>query len=196
MTTRKPQRSYSRATAVAALAALILLLLLISNWTSSRSFDGLQIKGSTRFVDQVVRALTLLRDKSPVAYAIVTNHVGSIKQAKRSGMRLDVVPPTFELADPTAFYSLTWCAGSIAHDSFHAKLYQDKVKEIHAALPAGDWSAQVEEEKQCLAHQLHVLRAIGAPLLELNHCAAQDGTHPDVNRDGKYDWDDYRQGDW
>jgi hypothetical protein len=195
-TAMKPRRSHSILGAATALVVLTLVLLLISIGPRSRQFEGLQIKGNARFTDQVVSALTLLRDKSPEAYGIVTNHVGAIKQAKRSGMRLDLPTPTFELANPTAFYSLTWCAGSIAHDSFHAKLYHDRLKAQHGAVPVGNFSSQVEEEKQCLRHQLGVLREIGAPLFEIGHCAEQDGTHADVNKDGKYDWDDYNQGDW
>ena len=107
------------------LAALILALVLTFSGASSRQFDGIQIKGTTKFNEQVVSALILLRDKSPEGYRIVTNYIGAINQARRSGMRVDFVPPTFEMANPTAFYSLTWCAGSIAHDSFHSKIYHD-----------------------------------------------------------------------
>lgn len=111
-------------------------------------------------------------------------------------MRLDLVEPTFELANPSAYYSITWCASAIAHDSMHSKIYQDDVKSNPSKQRAENWSSQVEEEKQCNAHQLQVLRDIGAPPHEINHCAKQDGTHADVNKDGKYDWDDYEKGNW
>jgi len=178
------------------LTTLILLLVLFLNVTSSRQFDGLQIRGTTRFKEQVVSALILLRDKSPQAYGIVTGYVGVIKQSKRSGMWSDRVPPTFELADPTSFYSLTWCAGAIAHDSFHSKMFHDHRNSHEGTTPPDARNLQVDEEKRCLAHQVQVLREIGAPREEITWCAEQDGTHADVNKDGKYDWDDYRKGDW
>lgn len=195
VTREKPQRSRWLAGAVVAVAGLILVVVILGA-PSSQVFDGLRVTGSTSFRTQVVSALVLLRDKSPAAYGIVTNHLGVIKQARRSGMRSDLSPPTFELANPTAFYSLTWCAGSIAHDSMHSKIFQDFRKAHDGAQPPHAWSSQVEEEKKCIAHQLQVLREIGAPTLEIDHCAEQDGTHPDVNKDGKYDWDDYEKGNW
>ncbi len=174
----------------------VVLLVVFSSVSRTRDFDGVEVSGSARFREQVVGALVLLREKSPAAYEIVTNHVRVIKQHRRSGMRLDLTKPTFELANPTAYYSITWCAGAIAHDSMHAKVYHDFVKANPGGQRPEDWNSQVEEEKQCNAHQLQVLREIGAPALEVNHCAEQDGKHADVNKDGKYDWDDYEQGDW
>ena len=181
-------------TLIATVVVIGLVLALSSSGT--RHFDDLKIQGSLKFRKQVTDALVLLREKSPHAYEVVTNHVRVITQARRSGMRLDLSMPTFELANPTAYYSITWCASAIAHDSMHSKIYRDYVKAHPGAQRTEDWSAQVEEEKKCNAHQLQVLRDIGAPTLEINHCAGQDGTHADVNKDGKYDWDDYQKGDW
>jgi len=195
MTSVRQRRSHFMVIAAVAVVGLILLLVFLSA-PRSQPFDGLQVTGSARFREQVVNALVLLRGKSPSAYEIVTNHVRVIRQARRSGMHLDLSAPTFELANPTAYYSLTWCAGSIAHDSMHSKIYHDYRKAHDGALPPDARSLQIEEEKNCIAHQLQVLRDIGAPIHEISHCAEQDGTHADVNKDGKYDWDDYRQGDW
>ena len=195
VTCEKQRRARFIASAAVATAGLFLLVVFLGA-PGSQLFDGLRVTGSTRFREQVVNALVLLRDKSPEAYGIITNYLGVIKQARRSGMRSDLSPPTFELANPTAFYSLTWCAGSIAHDSMHSKMFHDYRKAHNGAGPPHVWSSQVEEEQKCIAHQLQVLRAIGAPALEIDHCAEQDGTHPDVNKDGKYDWDDYEKGNW
>src|SRR4051794_38249803 len=101
--------------AVLVLISVVVLLFSIFGSVRSQQFDGLQVRGTASFNKQVVSALGLLRQKAPAAYRIITNHVGAIKQARRSGMRNDLVPPTFELANPTALYSVTWCAGSIAH---------------------------------------------------------------------------------
>lgn len=182
------------------IAALVLsgfvLLAVFLGVSPARQFDGLEIKGTARFQGKVADALALLREKSPSAYQVVTNHVRVIKQSRRSGMRLDLAQPTFELANPTAYYSITWCASAIAHDSMHSKIHHDQLKTNPGGQRPDDWPAQVAEEQQCNAHQLQVLRELAAPAHEINHCAEQDGTHADVNKDGKYDWDDYEQGNW
>ena len=181
----------------AVMAAVGLLLILASlNVPATRHFDGVEIKGTKEFQEQVSNALALLRERASPAYEIVTNHVRIIKQSRRSGMRSELAKPTFELANPTAYYSLTWCASAIAHDSMHVMLSHNNQKSHSGAHPTHDWNSQVKEEKQCNAHQLQVLRAIRAPSHEIDHCAAQDGTHADVNKDGKYDWDDYEKGNW
>ena len=195
--TVSPARTRLRFRIIAALAVFgFLLLTVFLGISTTRRFDRLEIKGTAKFQTQVASALTLLREKSPPAYEIVTNHVLVIKQSRRSGMRLDLAKPTFELANPTAFYSLTWCASAIAHDAMHSKVYHDFLKANPSGQRSEDWTSQVEEEKKCNAHQLQVLRDIGAPAYEVTHCAMQDGTHADVNKDGKYDWDDYEQGNW
>src|SRR6266540_2837275 len=85
--------------------AFISLLVIVFVWPKSTRLDGLEIRGAANFNNQVVTALTLLRTKSPEAYRIVTNNIGIIKQAKRSGMAAYSIPPTFELNGRTAFYS-------------------------------------------------------------------------------------------
>jgi len=190
-------RAHLRLKVIAALVVIgFLSLSLLLGASTTRHFDGLEVEGTAKFQRQVADALALLREKSPSAYQAVTNHVLVIKQSRRSGMRLDLKKPTFELANPTAYYSITWCASAIAHDSMHSKTYHDYLKANPNGQRSEEWSSQVEEEKKCNAHQLQVLRDIGAPLVEINHAAQQDGTHADVNKDGKYDWDDYEKGNW
>jgi len=156
---------------------------------------GIEIRGSKAFVVQVDRSLKLLENKAPYAYEIIINNVGRIEQGEHSGMWANITPPTFELNDRTAFYSVTWCAGSIAHDSYHSKLYHD-YKKIHSGpVPDIIWGGQ-NVELECIKHQINALKQIGAPKLEIDHCRQQDGSHYDINKDGKYDWDDYKKRDW
>ena len=82
----------------------------------------IEIRGSKAFREQVNKSLKLLKNKAPDAYGIVIHNVGRIEQGKHSGMWAYKTPPTFELNDRTAFCSITWCASSIAHDSYHSKL--------------------------------------------------------------------------
>jgi hypothetical protein len=145
----------------------------------ARNSEAVAIQGTPRFQQQVEEALTLLRAKSPGAYSIVTNRVGVIREAEHSGMRAEQNPPVFELNDRSAFYSVTWCAGVIAHDSFHSQLYHG-YKETHAAkVPAAVWTGH-EAEAKCLEHQVRVLTELGAPPGELNYCRSLTPAYADV----------------
>ena len=85
-------------------------------------------------------------------------------------------PPTYEIADSTAFYSLTWCAATIAHDSFHSKLYHDHHKTHGGHVPDSVWTGR-EAEKQCMKHQLLVMEHIGASKWEIDHAKTQQDGH-------------------
>lgn len=138
-----------------------------------------EIVGSSRFSNQVHQALVLLRSRDTNAYAIVTNYVVRIQQGERSAMWAYKTPPTYEIADITAFYSLTWCAATIAHDSFHSKLYHDHLK-THGGngghVPDKVWTG-IEAEKQCVKHQLLVMEHIGASKWEIDHAKTQQDGH-------------------
>lgn len=125
-----------------------------------------EIVGSVEFENQVVRALSLLQTRDPAAYSIVTNYIGRIEQGERSGMAADRTPPTFILTDVLAFSSVPYCAGSIAHDSFHSKLYHDYLKIHGGEVPPEVWTG-VEAEKKCCAHEIPVLERIGASAEEI-----------------------------
>jgi hypothetical protein len=154
-----------------------------------------EIVGPEEFKTQVALALELLRSRSPDSYEIVLENVGRIQAAERSGMLPWRDPPTFELGRRTAFYSPTWCATSIVHDAYHAKLYLDHQRAHGDAPPAGIWTG-TDAERACIAAQIRAAEAIGAPWHELDHLRKADGTHWDANRDGVMDHRDYRARDW
>jgi hypothetical protein len=149
--------------------AFISLLNIVFTRSKGARLDGLEIQGTANFEKQVVAALTLLKTKSPGAYQIVTNHIGIIKQAKHTGMAAYSTPPTFELNGRTAFYSVTWCAAGIAHDSLHAKLYHDYLKQHpgNDLVPDDVWTGEAAE-RRCLRHQTRVLKDIGASVDEIS----------------------------
>jgi hypothetical protein len=151
-----------------------------------------EIVGSERFSGQVREALLLLKTRDADAYAIVTTYVGRIAEGQRSGMWAYRTPPTYEMSDRTAFYSLTCCAAAIAHDSFHSKLYHD-YRNAHAGhVPDAVWTGTAAE-RQCMKHQLAVMARIGAPKYELDHAKSQaDGHYVKDNET----WDDYEKRDW
>ena len=155
----------------------------------------IDIVGSPEYKQQVAQALILLSKKSPEAYQIAKKYIGKIEQGERSAMFAYKNPPTYQMSNKTAFHSLTWCASTIAHDSYHSKLYHD-YKEINGEpVPYEIW-ADFEAEKKCISHQIKTLKKIEAPISEINYCISLDGTHGDVNKDGKLDSIDYELRNW
>jgi len=152
-------------------AAGVALFLVLHAVFGPAHFDNLEIRGTRRFKARVIQALTLLRSKTPHAYELATNNIGAISQSKHSEMAAYRKPPTFELNDQTAFYSVTWCAGSIAHDSLHSRFYFNYLK-LHPGERVVVHDAWMGEaaEKLCCEHQLRVLRQIGAPTNEIAQC--------------------------
>ncbi len=172
-------------------AGLCLLLSVAQALGEDRAAEP-EVRGSERFQEQVRRALRLLQERDRDAYAIVTRHIGRIQEAERSGMWAQRTPPTFDLSGVTAFYSVTWCAAAIAHDSFHSKLYHDYRKEHGGEVPLDAWTGTAAEQ-QCMKHQLAVMERIGAPEREIEHARKMADGH--FVKDNK-DWEEYRKRSW
>jgi hypothetical protein len=101
-------------------------------------------------------------------------------------------PPTYEMSDTNAFYSLTWCAATIAHDSFHSKLYHDYRKEHSEPVPDAVWTGRAAEQL-CMKHQLAVMERIGATKCEMDYARKQaDGQYV---KDGET-WKEYKKRSW
>jgi hypothetical protein len=173
------------------LLALALLLGCSREWHPA-GVTELEIVGSPEFSNQVHRAVALLRERDLPAYVLLTNYVGRIKEADRSGMCAYDTPPTFELSAISALPSVTWCAAAIAHDSFHSKLYHDYRGPREREVPAPVWTGQAAERK-CMAHQLSVMHRIGAPAPEIDWARSYaDGRYV---RDGETR-EDYLRRNW
>jgi hypothetical protein len=170
----------------------LLLALILSQFCTWAEASELEIVGSERFSNQIRQALLLLESQDLDAYKIVAAYVGRIQQGERSGMWAYETPPTYEMSDTTAFYSVTWCAATIAHDSFHSKLYHDYRKAHSGPVPDTAWTG-LEAEQQCMKHQLAVMKRIGATQWEIDHATKQKGGH--YTRDGET-WDEYRKRKW
>jgi hypothetical protein len=169
-------------------AAFLALLGIVFTRSKGTRLDGLEIQGTATFETQVVAALTLLKTKSPGTYHLVTTHIGLIKQARHTGMAAYLTPPTFELNERTAFYSVTWCAAGIAHDAFHAKLYHEYLRQHpgHEVVPDEVWMGEAAE-RRCLGHQTRVLQAIGAAVEEIRWSREIDQRYWEVEYH-KRDW--------
>lgn len=110
-------------------------------------------------------------------------------------MRAYEQPPRYTVGDPTAFYSVTWYASTIAHDATHSELYQNYLALNGEPVPDSVWGG-VEVELFCNSYQLDVLRRIGGTANELNYLASNKGTDCDVDGDGDCDLEDYFLRDW
>lgn len=151
-----------------------------------------EIDGSMRYSNQVHQALLLLETRDTNAYAIVTNYIGRIKEGEHSGMWAYSTPPTYEMSDTTAFYSLTWCAATIAHDSFHSKLYHDYQKAHKGPVPDDAWTGEAAE-RQCMRYQLGVMAHIGATKWEIDWAKKQADGHYVNDSDG---WNQFNNRKW
>ena len=158
-------------------------------------FHGVQIYGNPQFIKQVEVSLRLLEEKSPEAFKLIQRYAPRIEQSRRSGMRAYDDPPTFDLSQKTACYSDTWCAGSIAHDTYHSKLYHEYLDAHEGPVPDEAWSGKTKE-LECIHYQAGVLRELGAPPSETTYVDHLDGSHFDLNGDGKQTWIDYWLRDW
>jgi hypothetical protein len=101
-------------------------------------------------------------------------------------------PPTYEMSDSTAFYSLSWCAATIAHDSYHSKLYHEYQKTHGGDVPAAVWTGTAAEQ-QCMKHQLDVMQRIGATQWEIDYAKKQADGHYAKDHET---WEDYNKRKW
>lgn len=146
---------------------------------SSRAEIGVEGKRPDFFI-QVRAALELLRERAPADYKLIENDIGLIKEVEAwhlSGMNPLAAPPTFSLSITTARVSVTWCAGAIAHDACHSRLWHAYSRANGtSAVPDSAWGGQAMELK-CIGYQIGVMQKIGAPDSEIEDLRRADGLH-------------------
>ncbi len=174
-------------------------LILIMMWVSPSVFAAkpspIKVTGDEAFKTQVKRCLGVLRKQYPEALKFVRKYVGVIAQSSRSGMVAWHHPPMYQMSNKTAFYSLTWCASSIAHDAYHSYLYQKHRPKDGSRTPERHW-ADDRAERLSINYQSRVAKKIGASEHELTYLNSLDGKHADVNGDGVVTLKDYAERDW
>lgn len=121
---------------------------------------GIEICGSGEFIERTKEALHLLR--STPQFNVIQTSLDVIRQGKRSGMKAWAAKPTFIVGAATWRYSTLWYAGAIAHDAYHACLYQEAKRKCFVKEPEADTWTGVDAEKKCLAFQKQVLAHLGA----------------------------------
>lgn len=154
-----------------------------------------EISGSPRFVENVRRALALLSGRAPDDLAMVLRHVRRIEEGERSGMDVFAPVPCLTLGERTVSSTSTWLAGAIVHDATHAVQYFEHPGYRAGSVPDEAWTGAAAERKANRA-QLDALRRIDAPAHERTYLEMQDGTHFDLDGDGRYTDADYAMRNW
>ena len=156
---------------------------------------AITIEGNNKYKTEVKKCLRLLSLKARFEYELVEEYIGVIHQSNKSGMKAWENPPRYLMSDTTAFYSVTWCASTIAHDAYHSYLYQKYMPNNGERTPYEKWGG-FEAERAAIKYQEKVMKKIGSSNHEINYLKTLDGTHGDSNKDGKLDSNDYKQRSW
>ena len=166
---------------------------------------GIQLIGSDDFRLHVARSLVLLQLADFKSFRRVTNAIGIVRENQPSGVWFTNDPPIIDFSAKWALHSLTWCAGGLAHETRHVELYRNRLRplpytdssaHLKAAFSVRTYKDFQKEELECIAFQAAVLKNLRAPSSELRSVRSQDGTHFDVNRDGKWDAEDTKLQNW
>jgi hypothetical protein len=156
---------------------------------------GIEVRGAAEFQRRTEEALTLLRSLDQ--FQIIGKNLAVVRQGRRSGMKAWAKKPTFIVGKPTWTHSALWYAGAIAHDAYHAKLYDDaKMRGDEQAPDADTWTG-AEAEKECLTFQRQVLADLNADETMLNYVdrCAEKPRYQGRNR-GWGSWLDYLKRRW
>ncbi|HCC47486.1 MAG TPA: hypothetical protein DEQ38_05130 [Elusimicrobia bacterium] len=167
---------------------------------------GLDIQGSRSFNSQVTSALKLIWMSDRETFLYIRKNLSIVRNETQTGFYLENGRPVAALSSAHAFRSLTWCAGVIAHQAWHASYTANKKKrrsKKYTPPPPGESSElQVEAnparldyagmdailyiEDKAAAFQLEVLRKVGAPASETGPLFRRAPRDFHLSHDGNY----------
>ncbi|MDD2805218.1 MAG: hypothetical protein PHV33_06655 [Elusimicrobiales bacterium] len=168
---------------------------------------GLDIQGPPEFKSQVTHALKLVWQADRQTFLFIRTNLSVIRNEMQTGFYLENGRSVAALSKDHAFRSLTWCAGIIAHQAWHAAYTQAKKRRKAAQNlpppPPGEKSErQVEAnpmvfdysgmaailyvEDKASAFQLDVLKKIGAPARETGPLFRRAPRDFHLSHDGNY----------
>ena len=146
--------------------------------------SGLDIQGSPGFKRQVTNALKLIWSSDRDTFLFIRRNLYVIRSENKTGFYFENGVPVAALSDAQAFKSVTWCAGIIAHQAWHAAYEMSRRKRTAGKVPPPGQTSdlQVEAnpmvfdykgldsvlavEDKAFSFQLDVLRKAGAPRAE------------------------------
>lgn len=165
---------------------------------------GMEIEGPPEFKSQVTHALKLVWLADRETFLFLRKHIHIIRNENKTDFYLDNGRPVAAISRDHAFRSLTWCAGILAHQGWHAWYTLARKKKSRAAPPLpGEKDGRVLDinparfdykgldailyvEEKASAFQLDVLKKVGAPAGETRRVTRRgprDFTHA---HDGNY----------
>lgn len=148
---------------------------------------GLEMLGPENFKAQVTHALKLIWTADRESFLFIRRNLDVIRNENRTGFYLENGRYIASLSDSHAFRSVTWCAGIIAHQAWHAayEKARNRRKGKFTPPPPGEKAelrveanpmkidykgvdAILYVEGKAFDFQYKVLRGIGAPSREKN----------------------------
>ncbi|HAT71858.1 MAG TPA: hypothetical protein DCS63_03485 [Elusimicrobia bacterium] len=167
---------------------------------------GLEIQGPPEFKNQVTHALKLVWLADRETFLFLKKNLSVIRNENKTGFYLDGGRPVAALSTSHAFRSLTWCAGVIAHQAWHAWYERKTDRKVRRAppLPGEPDGRRLPEanpakvnykglnailytEDKAFALQLEVLRKVGAPKKETDRVLRRAPRDFTPAHDGSYD---------
>jgi len=167
---------------------------------------ALDIEGSEEFKSQVTHALKLVWMADRDTFLFIKRNLSVIRNEDKTGFYFDGGGrPVAAVSNDHAFRSLTWCAGVIAHQAWHAwyKMSSRKKPAGGAPPPPGESYPQRAEadprimdykgmdailytEGKAFSFQLEVLRKVGAPSPEIKKMLKRAPRDFSAGHDGSY----------
>ena len=126
------------------------------------------IIGDDEFIGKTRSALSLIEEKAPGYYTMVTNCIPVILRGNASNISASAPLPICQIGPKTFQAKLTWYASGFVHEAYHSKLYNDYVRESGCPVPANIWTGR-EAENSCLSAQEDFLKIIHAPEYQIRY---------------------------
>lgn len=145
---------------------------------------GLDIQGPPAFRSQVTSALKLIWMADRETFLFIRRNIYVVRQDNLTGFYLEDGKPVAALSADHAFRSLTWCAGVLAHQAWHAAYERSAGRKKGRGVPLpgekADFAVEANPmsidykgmdailyvEDRAMTFQLNVLKKIGAPARE------------------------------
>lgn len=175
----------------------------------ARNIAALDIQGSPEFKTQVTAALKLIWLSDRESFLFIKRYLYVIRNEDRTAFYLDSGMPVAAISRDHAFRSATWCAGIIAHQTYHSYISfgYKKAQKKSAAGPPPPGSADkahirppmtfnydltgldaiLELEAKASGFQAGILEKVGAPQKELNEVLKRKPRDFKPGHDGHYD---------
>lgn len=165
---------------------------------------ALDIRGSAEFRSQATNALKRIWLADRGLFLSIKNSLSAIRNESKTDFYMDNGKPVAAISNKHAFGSITWCAGIIAHQAWHASYAMSlkKKKKFPPPQPGGKYGRKFnanplvftytgledvfELEARAAEFQLQILKAVGAPASETQLLLRRAPRDLSTGHDGNY----------